>query len=126
MASICGRLGSGTGNALKAFFTQPNNKMARVVNKTKGMDKTIKVAKSAAELTANILEQAGGAGSSAHITASQVSKGLGDARTVVALGNAFNGALPGTVQSAQSFFSHMKAASQKTQEGDEEIGRAHV
>lgn len=63
MASICGRLGSGTGNALKAFFTQPNNKMARVVNKTKGMDKTIKVAKSAAELTANILEQAGGAGS---------------------------------------------------------------
>lgn len=119
MASICGRLGSGTGNALKAFFTQPNNKMARVVNKTKGMDKTIKVAKSAAELTANILEQAGGAGSSAHITASQMSKGLGDARTVVALGNAFNGALPGTVQSAQSFFSHMKAASQKTQEGDE-------
>lgn len=37
MASICGRLGSGTGNALKAFFTQPNNKMARVVNKTKGI-----------------------------------------------------------------------------------------
>ncbi|MEB2681348.1 hypothetical protein [Chlamydia suis] len=110
MASICGRLGVSTCGAVKAFFTQPGNKVARVVNSAKGVDKLAKTAKSAAELTASILEHTGGTGTDSFVTASKVAKGFGDARAVIALGNAFNGSLPATIQSARSCFAHLQAA----------------
>jgi hypothetical protein len=110
MASVCGRLGSGIGSGVHAFFTRPGNKLARIVNSTKGIDKSAKVAKSTAELTASILEQTGGAGTDAHVTAAKVSKALGDARTVMALGNVFNGSVPATIQSARSCLAHLRAA----------------
>lgn len=112
MASICGRLGGSASGAFKAFFTQPGNKVARVVNSAKGVDKLAKTAKSAAELTASILEHTEGTGTDSFVTASKVAKGFGDARTVIALGNAFNGSLPATIQSARSCFAHLQAARQ--------------
>ena len=117
MASVCGRLGARGGGALSAFFTCPGNKLARFVNSTKGIDKAAKAAKSAAELTASILEQSGGAGTDACVTASKVAKGLGDARTVIALGNVFNGSVPSTIQSARNCFSHLQAAARNNAEG---------
>lgn len=110
MASICGRLGVGTSEALRSLFTRPGNKLARVVNSAKGVDKLAKTAKSAAELTASILEHTEGTGTDSFVTASKVAKGFGDARTVIALGNAFNGSLPATIQSARSCFAHLQAA----------------
>ncbi len=109
MASICGRLGVGTSEALRSLFTRPGNKLARVVNSAKGVDKIAKTAKSAAELTASILEHTQGTETDSFVTASKVAKGFGDARTVIALGNAFNGSLPATVQSARSCFAHIQA-----------------
>ncbi|WP_080129460.1 CT529 family inclusion membrane protein [Chlamydia suis] len=109
MASICGRLGVGTSEALRSLFTRPGNKLARVVNSAKGVDKLAKTAKSAAELTSSILEYTQGTETDSFVTASKVAKGLGEARTVIALGNAFNGSLPATVQSARSCFAHLQA-----------------
>ena len=80
------------------------------MNSAKGVDKLAKTAKSAAELTASILEHTEGTGTDSFVTASKVAKGFGDARTVIALGNAFNGSLPATVQSARSCFAHLQAA----------------
>ena len=117
MASICGRLGVSTGEALRSFFTRPGNKLARVVNSAKGVDKLAKTAKSAAELTASILEHTEGTGTDSFVTASKVAKGFGDARTVIALGNAFNGSLPATVQSARSCFDHIRAARKPEEKG---------
>lgn len=110
MASICGRLGVGTSEAFRSLFTRPGNKLARVVNSAKGVDKLAKTAKSAAELTSSILEHTQGTETDSFVTASKVAKGFGDARTVIALGNAFNGSLPATVQSARSCFAHIQAS----------------
>ena len=120
MASVCGRLGFGAREAVKAFFTHPGNKLARIVNSTKGVDKIAKTAKAASEFTASVLEQTVGAEADSFISATKFAKGFGDARTVIALGNIFNGSLPGAVQNAKSVFSHIRAAKRGEDEDSED------
>ncbi|WP_201456579.1 hypothetical protein [Chlamydia sp. 17-3921] len=98
---------SASSNCFKQFFTNKNNRLAKFVNMSSGLDKTFKCGKSVSELALGILQETGG--SAEAIKLAQNSLNLTKtARDVMALGNVFNGAIPGCVTSTQKCCSLLK------------------
>ncbi|WP_375793689.1 hypothetical protein O1W69_01045 [Chlamydia sp. 12-01] len=96
-----------SGNCIKQFFTNGNNHLARFVGNTKSLDKAFKFAKSVSEFSCGVIECSGETGASLQI-AKNVAGTLSTARSVVALGNVFNGAIPGFISSSKNCFAHIK------------------
>ncbi|EGK68871.1 hypothetical protein CAB1_0097 [Chlamydia abortus LLG] len=95
------------GNCVKMFFTRGDNHLARFVGSTKNLDKAFKFAKSVSEFSCGVIESSGNTGASLE-TARNVAGTLGTARSVVALSNVFNGAIPGCISSSKNCFAHIK------------------
>ncbi|AFS24878.1 CT529 family inclusion membrane protein [Chlamydia psittaci] len=108
MQTAMQRTGRGVaGNCVKLFFTRGDNHLARFVGGTKNLDKAFKFAKSVSEFSCGVIESSGSTGASLE-TARNVAGTLSTARSVVALSNVFNGAIPGCINSSKNCFAHVK------------------
>ncbi|ANH78450.1 hypothetical protein [Candidatus Chlamydia sanziniae] len=94
-------------NCFKAFFLNPQNKLARFITLSKASDKVIKCTRAIAECTSGILQETQCHGE-ALIVANKISKTLKIAREVVALPNVFSGALPSCVLATKSCYQHAR------------------
>lgn len=82
----------------KELVCNEKNHLTQFVAKTKNIDKTIKVAKSLAELVVANAEVQGIKGAEIK-TAQNIASAAGMTRNVIGLANVFNGVIPGTVSS---------------------------
>ncbi|BAE81686.1 conserved hypothetical protein [Chlamydia felis Fe/C-56] len=107
----------GSGNCIKQFFTSGNNHLTRFVSGAKNLDKTFKLAKSVSEFSCGVIESSGETGPALQV-AKNVAGALGTTRSVLALANVFNGAIPGFVSSSKNCFNHIRKCFSSNEEGN--------
>lgn len=108
------------GNCFSQFLTSKSNHLARYVKETKNVDKAFKLAKSASEFSYRLLDLTGNSGEIS-LTLQNTTSTLSTARSVIALTNAYNGAIPGFVSAVRSCYQHIKQCISPNRYGSEKV-----
>lgn len=108
---------------MRSFCCNERNKLSRFVGRAKNLDKSLKAAKTVADLTADVLNLTGESPDVA-MTARNISAGVGTTRSFIALANVFNGVIPGMVSSVRKCCDRIRKLGISSQ--DQETSTDHL
>lgn len=101
-------VGKARASFVKSFFTNSGNQVSSFLRKSSGTDKVIKVAAASSDLAAAIATRTGASGEMLE-QISTAQSAFSGARTVLGLFNAYNGAIPATVDAVKQSVSLVKS-----------------
>lgn len=110
-------------SSVRSLLVERNNRLARCVGNTGFVDKLMKLTKSSADVASGIFSCQEGVEDSLMLS-QRVSKVVGDARAVVALTNAFRGALPGCLHATKACYTRLSRCLDQDEKGSRRVHAA--